>query len=226
MIGAAAIVAVLVTAGVGIGIQLRSDEQPEAVLESMVPDRDCVVPTGPEPWIILWDRSPKPCVVVAEFQNVQVWNKGFEPMTVDWPGGERSVAIDEHFDTGPSGGVLQANPNDEIDAAPFPIPVIWLLPESLSPTVGIEATDDGFGPVRVGMTLDEASAALGPELDAPSEATPEPDRWLATGSGDPYSPTFLALGPGDRTSVIVEIYVTALAADETGRRGELRGRAD
>ena len=197
-------VAVLVIVGIGAGILLRSDEQPDAALESMVPDQGCVALQGAEPWIILWDPSlTQPCVVVAEFQNVQVWNKGFEPMTVHWPDGRRRVAIDEHFDTGPIGDVLQAGPN-EIDAAPFPMPVIWLLPESLSPTSGIEGTDDGFGPVRVGMTLDEASTALGLELEVVGEV---PYHWLAAVTDDPYSPSFLADGPGDRTSVIVEIHL-------------------
>ncbi len=203
-VGAAAIVAVLVAAGIGAGILLRSDEQPVAAFELMVPDQDCVALQGPEPWIILWDRSlTQRCVVVAEFQNVQVWNKGSESMTVDWPDGRRRVAIDEHFDTGPIGAILQAGPN-EIEAAPFPMPVIWLLPESLSPTTGIEGTGDGFGHARVGMTLDEASAALGFELEVIGEV---PYHWLAAVSNDPYSPSFLADGPGDGTSVIVEIQV-------------------
>ncbi|MYB28107.1 MAG: hypothetical protein F4X38_03105 [Acidimicrobiaceae bacterium] len=194
----------LVAAGVGTGLLLRSDERPEAALVSMLEDQDCVTLHGPEPWIILWDRAlTQPCVVVAEFQDVQVWNKGFEPMTVDWTDGLRRVAIDEHFDTGPIGEVLQTGRN-EIDAAPFPMPTIWLLPESLSPTVEIEATEDGFGPVRVGMTLDEASAALGLHVAVISEV---PYHWLAAVSDDPYSPSFLADGPGDGSSVIVEIHV-------------------
>ncbi len=206
-IGAAAVIAVLVAAGVAAAILLLSDGQPDLAPESTASDPDCVALTGPEPWIILWDRSlTQPCVVVAEFQNVQVWNKGFEPMTVDWPDGDRRVAIDEHFDTGPIGNVLQAGPND-INAAPFPMPTIWLLPKSLSPTAGIEGTDDSFGPVRIGMTLNEASAALGLELEfsfVPSDP-PAQYPWEAVVSGDPYSPTFLADGPDDGTSVIFEI---------------------
>ena len=170
----------------------------------MIPDQDCVTLTGSEPWIVLVDRSePQECLVVAEFQNVQVWNKGSETRTVDWPDRERRVASDDHFDTGPIGDVLQAGPN-EIDAAPFPMPIIWLLPESLSPTAGI---DDGFGPVRVGMTLDEAGAALGLELEVSFVASDPPALypWEAVVSGDPYSPTFLADGPVDGTSVIGEI---------------------
>ena len=103
----------------------------------------------------------------------------------------------------PSATSLHTGRN-EIDAVPFPMPTIWLLPESLSPTVGIEATDDGFGPVHVGMTLDEASAALGLELEVIGEV---PYHWLAAVSDDPYSPSFLADGPGDGTSVIAEIHV-------------------
>ena len=139
---------------------------------------------------------------------MQLWNKGFEPMIVDWPGGERRVAIDEHFDTGPIGDVLEAGPND-INAAPFPMPTIWLLPESLSPTAGIEGTDAGFGPVRIGMTLDEASAVLGLKFEVsfvPSDPPPLYP-WEAVVSGDPYSPTFLADGPGDGTSIILEIHL-------------------
>lgn len=198
---------VLAVAGIGTAVVLRSDEQHDAVPESMVPEPGCVALHGPEPWIVLWDRSlTQHCVVVAEFQNVQVWNKGFEPMTVDWPDGERRVAIDEHFDTGPIGDVLQAGPND-ISAAPFPMPTMWLLPESMSPTSGIEGTDTSFGPVRVGMTFDEASAALGLELEVsfvPSDP-PAAYPWEAVVAGDPYSPTFLADGLDGETSVIFEI---------------------
>ncbi|MCY3948905.1 MAG: hypothetical protein OXF61_06845 [Acidimicrobiaceae bacterium] len=208
MIGAVAVLVVLAAAGIGTGILLRSDDQPDAVPESMAPGPDCVALHGPQPWIILWDRSlTQPCVVVAEFQDVQVWNKGLEPMTVDWPGGERRVAIDEHFDSGPIGNVLRAGPND-ISAAPFPMPTIWLLPESMSPTSGIEVTDAGFGPVRIGMTFDEAEAALGLELElsfVPSDP-PASYPWEAVVSGDPYSPMFLADGPDDETSVIFEIH--------------------
>lgn len=195
---------VLAAAGIGVGVSLRSDEQRDATPASILPDHDCVALLGPEPWIMLHANSePQYCVAVAEFQNIQVWNKGMEPMTVDWPDGERQVAVDDHFDTGPIGEVLQVGPN-EIVAAPFVMPTIWLLAESLSPTSGIEATDDGFGPVRVGMTLDEASAELGLRLET-VEPVPGPNRWIAAVHGDPYSPTFLSEGSGDGTSVIVEI---------------------
>ena len=208
-IGAVAVLVVLAAAVVGIAVLPRSDEQHDAVHESMVPDPGCMALHGPEPWIILWDRSlTQPCVIVAEFQDVQVWNKGIEPMIVDWPGGERRVAIDDRFDTGPIGDVLRAGPND-ISAAPFPMPTIWLLPESMSPTSGIEGTDTSFGPVRVGMTLDEARAALGLELEVtfvPSDP-PASHPWEAVVSGDPYSPIFLADGPDDGTSVIFEIHL-------------------
>lgn len=208
-IGAVAVLVVLVAAGIGTGILLRSGEHHDAVPGSMVPSPDCIALHGPEPWIVLWDRSrTQPCVIVAEFQNVQVRNKGFEPMIVDWPDGERRVAIDEHFDTGPIGNVLQAGPND-INAAPFPMPTIWLLPESMSPTLGIEGTDASFGPVRIGMTFGEASAALGLELEVsfvPSDP-PALYPWVAVVSGDPYSPVFLADGPDDETSVIFEIHL-------------------
>ena len=211
VIGAVVVLIALSAAGIGTigaGIMVRWDEQPDAAPESMVPDPDCVALRGPEPWIILWHPSlPQPCLIVAEFQNVQVWNKGTEPMIVDWPDGRRRVASNEHFDTGPIGDVLEAGPND-INAAPFPMLTIWLLPEWLSPTAGIEGTDDGFGPVRIGMTLDEASAVLGLEFDVsyvPSDPPPLYP-WEAVVSGDPYSPLFLADGPGDGTSIILEIH--------------------
>ena len=195
---------VLAAAGIAVSVSLRSDEQHVAAPASILPDHDCVALLGPEPWITLYAKSePQYCVVVAEFQNIQMWNKGMKPMTVDWPDGERQVAVDEHFDTGPIGDVLQFGPN-EIAAAPFAMPTIWLLAESLSPTSGIKGTDDGFGPVRVGMTLDEASAELGLRLEA---VEPEPNRWIVAVHGDPYSPTFLSEGSGDGTSVIVQIHL-------------------
>ena len=72
------------------------------------------------------NSEPQYCVVVAEFQNVQVWNKGMEPMTVDWPDGERKVAADEHFDTGPIGEVLQFGPNEIVAVHGDPYSPVFL----------------------------------------------------------------------------------------------------
>lgn len=58
-------------------------------------------------------------------------------------------------------------------------------------------------------SLDEASAVLGLEFDVslvPSDPPPLYP-WEAVVSGDPYSPIFLADGPGDGTSIILEIHL-------------------
>lgn len=166
---------------------------------------ECVALVGAEPWLTLFseDQDP-PCVIAAEWQNIQFWNKGFDEMTVRWLGEERVVRSDDHFETGPIGSVLGEGPT-EIEVSPYPSPVIWVLAAASSRFSTIEVVDGAFGPVEVGMTVDEATEALGWPVVVDPDRYPGPRCWGAVISGDPYSPTFVAIGAGDGSSVITEI---------------------
>ena len=51
-----------------------------------LPVESCDSLVGTEPWLILMTEiyPGLMCVRVGIHQNVQIWNKGFEPMTVEW----------------------------------------------------------------------------------------------------------------------------------------------
>ena len=216
----AAVVVTLVVVGIVTTVLLRSGDEHAAVPSSLVPDPECVALVGDEPWIILSGPASSDCVVAADFQNVRAFNKGHETVTLAWPGGDRTLGIDESFFTGPIGEVLQAGPN-EISSSPPWMPAVWVLPEALSPTAVFESTEDGFGPARIGMTLDDAAAALGLDIEVGRNLAPGPECWHAVVPGDPYSPTFVVVGAGDGTSVVTAILLHGTAG--SGPAAEVLG---
>lgn len=172
---------------------------------------------GAEPWLTLFSEDPYwTCRRVAEFQQIHVWNKGFAPiLTIDWPTGVIELQSDTFIVSEPAGDIFEPGPN-EITGTPYPVPTIWLVPREDSPISGWTVGDGSFGAMEVGMTLDEASEALA-AMRGPIHPVPVPrfviDPGLAPGptmsaavfEGDPYSPIILVEGPGDGSSVIVEI---------------------
>ena len=176
------------------------------------PPSDCEVQYGPTAWATLWwgedlrgasddetgaGRRPPSCVVVGEHQALQIWNKGFEPMVVTWQGQEIPVASDDFIDVGLVGGALAIGPS-VFEVEPYADLTVWVMAVDARPTKGFTVSDGVFGPISVGMTVDEAAEALAPDnrlID------------LATGrigcvviEADPYSPLFRVEQTGsDRT---------------------------
>ncbi|MDY7100408.1 MAG: hypothetical protein S0880_04405 [Actinomycetota bacterium] len=150
-------------------------------------DGQCETLVGPEPWITLFEAQPAaPCVIVGEFQDVQVWNKGFDTITVEWVDGEHRLGPDQWFATGPIGEVLE--PGDHtFESSPYAMPTIRVLAREDRP-VDIDLAWDIFGPVTPGTTVEEAVELLG----VPFEETDRFDgNCVSVISGDPYSPLFI-----------------------------------
>ncbi len=155
-----------------------------------LPPAACTALTGTEPWITLFEPvAAQSCVIVAEHQNIQIWNKGFDTLTVEWFDGAHRLQPDEHFETGPARAVLAKGANS-FDSAPYPMPTIWLLPASDSPTAGLRHGPDSFGPIQVGMTLAEAAEKLGHPIKIDDNLLPGPTCLGAAIVDDPYSPLF------------------------------------
>jgi hypothetical protein len=162
------------------------------------PPVGCSALTGAEPWITLFaPTATQKCVIVAEHQNLQIWNKGFDRLTVEWFDGQHQLRPDEHFETGPAGSVLADGPNS-FESAPYPMPTIWLLPASDSPSAGLRHDTDSFGPIQVGMTLAEAAEKLGHPIEIDDNLLPGPECLGATIVDDPYSPLFTVIAAQDQ----------------------------
>lgn len=160
----------------------------DRTLSAQPPDR-CETLVGREPQVTV--RTPNPwisCVVVADFQQMVLWNNGTEPMSVDWPGREYEIGVDETVMAGWAGSVFPAGPST-VDSSPYLIPTIWLMPAELSLTADLMVGTDRFGSVVIGMTTDEAVATLGRPLESrPVDGWPVECVFVAD---DPYSPIFV-----------------------------------
>ena len=163
---------------------------------------DCPALVGSEPWVILFEGSySSSCLAVGIHQDLQVWNKGTEPTTVEWLGAIHEVGVDEHYATGPLGEVLEPGEH-RIESTPYAAPTLLVVDPERSFAANTEQAVDGFGEIEVGMTIEQAAAASGQEIVVDVNLSPGPDCWHAVIPGDPYSPIFTVAGDSGGSSVI------------------------
>ena len=182
---------------------LGTDPSETTASASAVTGQSCDTLVGPEPWLVL-STDPYPgasCVAVAVFQDLQIWNKGFDSMTVEWLGISRRIASDERYATGPIGQVLEPG-TYAIEASPYPSPDLRVVGADESFSAETELTAEGFGAIRLGMTLAQASEASSEVVAVDADLGSGSDCWLAVIVGDPYSPIFTIEGTGASESVI------------------------
>ena len=67
------------------------------------------------------------------------------------------------------------SPSGEPVAAAPEAPVAEAPPPSSTPAAGDTLTAEGFGPLKIGMTLAEVTAALGPDSDPDAVGGPDPE---------------------------------------------------
>jgi hypothetical protein len=178
----------------------------------------CLALVGPEPWLILFEDShDSSCVAAGIHQDLQVWNKGADPVTMEWVGAIHEIDSDEHYSTGPLGEVLEPG-EYQIDSSPYAAPTLKVIDPNDSFSAESELTLDGFGDIEVGMTLKEAAEASGQEVVVDVNLSPGPDCWHAVIPGDPYSPVFTVSGdPGDGS--VIEFITTSYPSDEAATVG-------
>ncbi len=176
-------------------------EDVEADGEAVVaPAQVCEALYGTEPWLVLFQETPpSECVVVAEYQDLQVWNKGYDDTVVDWIDGRRTLASDSSFSTGPIGDLFAPGVHD-FAGSPYALPAIHVLSEEDSPAAG-QPTDV----VEPGMTLQEAQRAYGLDLAIDPNLMSGPQCWAAVVPGDPYSPFFIVRGPQSDQAIVVRV---------------------
>lgn len=148
----------------------------------------CVTLFGGNPWMTLWAERVPGCVIAADFQQIRIFNKGFDATTVEWVDGPIDLRPDEFHDTDRVAWDLPVGMSS-FTGSPYPMDDVWRMPRSASPTARFSVDGDDFGPVSVGMTLDQAADALDLDLvvdDPMLEGCP-----VARVANDPYSPLFV-----------------------------------
>ena len=171
---------------------------------TIAPTAECEALYGPEPWLILFQETPTvACVSVAEHQDVQVWNKGYDETIVEWIDGRRVLPSDSSFATGRIGDVLDPGAH-EFRGSPYRLPTIQVVAADES-----AAASQPTAVVETGMALGEARRAYGLDLVVDPDLMPGPACWLAVVPGDPYSPLFIVRGQPTDEAVVVEILAAA-----------------
>ncbi len=198
-------------------------------VEFSPPPPDCDTAYGPTAWAALWqrkdatvdqesgeatvaERSPG-CLVVAEHQTLEIWNKGFDTMELTWLDRRATVDSDEELDLGLVGRALPIGPT-QFAVDPYADLTVWVVAEEASATFGLRRSDESFGPISVGMALPEASAALGPDSRLIA-VEPGPGACVAV-EGDPYSPLFRLVDSQDGPVIAGIGPRGGLGVDDTG----------
>lgn len=155
---------------------------------------------GPEPWLVLFQETPTvACVSVAEHQDVQVWNKGYDETVVEWVDGRRVLPSDSSFATGRIGDVLDPGAH-KFQGSPYQLPTVRVVAADES-----AAASRPTAVVETGMTLGQARRAYGLDLVIDPDLMPGATCWLAVVPGDPYSPLFMLRGSRTDDAVVVDI---------------------
>lgn len=181
-------------------------------------DMDCHALTGFEPWLILHTEDyGAECVSLGVHQDLQIWNKGTETLSLEWQGAAIDIPSDDFYATGALGGSVDPGVY-AIVSAPYTSPDLSVVDPDDSFSAGTDLTMSGFGPIEVGMTLEEASVASGQTVRVDADLAPGPECWHAVIEGDPYSPIFTVAGDGTEASVI-EFVTTFYPSDEAATVG-------
>lgn len=114
------------------------------------------------------------------------------------------IRSDDHYETGPLGEIVDPCVLPLV-ASPYSAPNLQVIDPSDSFSARTDLTLDGFGPITLGMTTEEAADVSGLAIVNDPDHPLERGCWLAIVAHDPYSPSF-TMEERDGESTIV--YVT------------------
>ncbi|HET9259722.1 MAG TPA: hypothetical protein VFP42_06275 [Acidimicrobiia bacterium] len=181
-------------------------------------DSDCESLVGPEPWLILGPGDfGADCVEVGVHQDLQIWNKGTDPLSLEWQGTIIEIASDDNYATGPIGEVVRPG-RYSTESDPYRSPDIHVVNPDDSISAETELDASRFGSIELGMTLEQASEASGLTVIVDPDLAPGPDCWQAIIAADPYSPIFTVAGDGTEDSTI-EFITAFYPSDKAGTVG-------
>lgn len=186
---------------IAVGVFLTACASPNSPSPASVEPQGCVAAVGDAAAVYLFETSSaSSCVMMGVHQRIDFFNKGFAATVVDWFG-ERVLASDAVYSSEVVGEDLEPG-FFEVGGGPFEIPRILIIDPTDSPLTSASTTNDSFGNVAVGMTLDEASNALGVDIEIDRDLSFGPCTY-ATIPNDPYSPVF---GFTDQTISWVSVF--------------------
>lgn len=175
-------------------------------------DSECEPLVGPEPWLILHtEEYGADCVAVGVHQDLQIWNKGTDTLTLEWQGSVIKIPSDHNYATGPIGEVVEPG-EYSIESDPYRSPDIHVVDPDASFSAMTDLDRSEFGSIELGMTLQQASEASGLTVIVDPDLAPGPECWQAIIDGDPYTPIFTVAGDGTETSIIE--FITAFYPSE------------
>lgn len=173
---------------------------------------DCVAASGGGPWQVTIEAAVPPaitCVRLATHQRIEFVNTTADPVSFELAGLAVNLQPSEAFLTEPAGSFLQPGLT-ELSSVPHPISGLWVSDPSENTLAGLAIGLDNIGPVTVGATPVEITAALEGAAVAASDAA----CYVTSIAGDPYSPLFTI---SDGTLSVIQVFTPGqLTRSEVG----------
>lgn len=95
----------------------------------------CAVLYGAGAELSLFDGM-RPCAVVGEDLEVQLWNRGSEAVSLAWPGADRQLGSVEGLSTGRIGDSFEAGVH-ELETEPYGPVTLYVLPRGATPSTSV-----------------------------------------------------------------------------------------
>ncbi len=171
--------------GQGVGTSTDgADTAPDVALLQT----DCATAIGGRPWPVIIEATPEPpmpCVELAGHHRIEFVNNTPDPVGFGLAGLTVDIEPGASFVTEPAATFLQPGLT-ELNATPHPVSGLWVADPSENTLAGQTVAWNSIGPVLVGATPAEITAALGGATVAAAA-----ESCSITGIvGDPYSPVF------------------------------------
>ncbi len=157
---------------------------PEVALQQT----DCSTATGAGPWTVAIEATEVPavpCVELAAHHRIEFVNNTPDPVGFSLAGLSVDIEPGGSFVTEPAATFLQPGLT-ELNATPHPVTGLWVADPTENTLAGQVVGLNSIGPVSVGATPVEITAALGGAAVAPVGDGCD----VTAIVGDPYSPLF------------------------------------
>lgn len=145
--------------------------------------------------VYLFDVEPR-CYLAAEAQALRLWNKGYETMQVELPGGPIEVGVDSYIDTPVLGEWLGLG-DHVIAVTPYGDVTVTVVAADSSATGLMTFDHESMGPFELGAPIDDLVATSDLPLDTLTDQHPVEQCYPFAVVGDPFSPYLHPADPRD-----------------------------
>ncbi|MGI9597120.1 MAG: hypothetical protein ACR2QK_13230 [Acidimicrobiales bacterium] len=173
---------------------------------------DCVTASGPGPWLVVIEPVAPPtvpCVELATHHRVEFVNNTADTVSFTLAGLSVDIEPAGTFITEPATTFLQPGLT-ELSAVPHPVSGLWVADPGDNTVAGQPLGLDSLGPISVGATPADVTAALGGAALTPGDG----DCHVPSIAGDPYSPLLTIVGG---TVAVIQVFTPGqLTRSEVG----------